>query len=96
MEPPVHDHLVHHSGNGVFAIRQGDWKLILGKGSGGFTRYKAPANAPAGQLYHLGEDPGELNNLYREKPEIVERLSQLLKSIRQSDGSYQLSAAARQ
>src|SRR5262245_39653859 len=29
--------LVHHSGGGMFAIRQGDWKLIEGLGSGGFS-----------------------------------------------------------
>jgi arylsulfatase A-like enzyme len=93
---PVHDQLIHHSGNGVFAIRQGDWKLILGKGSGGFTRYKAPADAPAGQLYHLGDDPAEQINLYSEKPEIVEKLTQLLKLTRSSNSSYRLTATARQ
>ena len=92
---PIHNHLVHHSGNGVFAIRQGNWKLILGKGSGGFTRYKAPADAPAGQLYHLGDDPDEMRNLYSEKPEIVEQLSELLKKVRNNNSSYQLFSASR-
>jgi arylsulfatase A-like enzyme len=93
---PVHDHLIHHSGNGVFAIRQGDWKLILGKGSGGFTRFKPAADAPAGQLYHLGDDPAEQINLYSGKPEIVEKLSQLLKLTRSSNSSYRLTATAQQ
>jgi len=87
---PIHDQLIHHSGNGVFAIRQGDWKLILGKGSGGFTRYKAPADAPAGQLYHLGNDPAEQTNLYSEKPKIVEKLTRLLELTRSSNSSYRL------
>jgi arylsulfatase A-like enzyme len=76
--PRIRDHLIHHSGNGTFAIRQGPWKLILGKGSGGFTRFKPAQDAPAGQLYNLKEDPAESHNLYREHPEIVERLSKLL------------------
>ena len=37
---------------------------------------------PRGQLYHLGEDPGETHNLYDERPEVVERLSRRLEEIR--------------
>ena len=37
---------------------------------------KAP-DAP-GQLYDLKNDPGETNNLYFEKPEMVSRLKKLL------------------
>lgn len=77
-DKPIRESIVHHSGNGVFAIRQGKWKLILGKGSGGFTRYNPPADAPAGQLYNLLDDPGESDNLYESRPEIVKRLGELL------------------
>lgn len=87
---PVHDHLVHHSGNGVFAIRRGPYKLILNKGSGGFTRFKPADGAPPGQLYNLQEDPTESSNLYSEKPEIVAELSDLLKEIRRNNSSYHL------
>ncbi len=76
------NHLIHHSGNGVFAIRQGPWKLITGRGSGGFTRFQPAADAPAGQLYHLENDPGEQRNLYASQPEIVARLSRLLERYR--------------
>ena len=71
---PIHANLIHHSGNGLFAIRQGGWKLIRGKTSGGFTRYKPPKDAPPGQLYDLESDSAEQNNLYTERPEVVERL----------------------
>ena len=71
---PIHGNLIHHSGNGMFAIRQGHWKLIRGKTSGGFTRYKAPKDAPLGQLYDLKADPAEQNNLYTARPEVVECL----------------------
>jgi arylsulfatase A-like enzyme len=77
--------IVHHSLDGMFAIRRGQWKLILGRGSGGFTQPKriepAPGE-PAGQLYDLVADPGETTNLYAERPEIVERLSAELEAIR--------------
>ncbi|MDC2888779.1 hypothetical protein [Psychrosphaera algicola] len=33
--------MIHHSIKGRFAIRVGDWKLVEGKGSGGFSK---PAN----------------------------------------------------
>ena len=81
-EAPVRDHLVHHSGNGVFAIREGRWKLILGKSSGGFTKWSPPEDAPPGQLYDLRSDPAETTNLYREHPDVVERLTQRLEAIR--------------
>ena len=85
---PIRDHLIHHSGNGLFAIRQGQWKLILGKGSGGFTRYKPPNDAPPGQLYNLSIDPGERNNVYAEHSEIVKRLSDLLQRYQKQGRTY--------
>ena len=84
---PVRDHVVHHSHHGVFAIREGRWKLILGKSSGGFTKWKPPADAPAGQLYDLVEDPAEERNLYTDHPEIVERLTARLTAIREAGRS---------
>ncbi len=92
---PIRDHLIHHSGNGLFAIRQGKWKLILGKNSGGFTRYTPPEDAPLGQLYDLENDPAEQINLYTLHPDIVERLSELLAELKSSDGSYDRGARAR-
>jgi arylsulfatase A-like enzyme len=79
---PIHDVLVHHSGNGVFAIREGRWKLIAGRGSGGFTRYAPPADAPEGQLYDLVLDPAETRNVYAEHPDVVSRLSKRLRDVR--------------
>jgi arylsulfatase A-like enzyme len=68
------------------AVRDGPWKLIPGLGSGGFitepnTREPEPGE-PEGQLYHLGRDPGEQNNLYSERPEVVERLRDQLRRYR--------------
>ena len=83
----IRDHLIHHSLHGTFAIRQGAWKLILDRSSGGFTRYQPPKDAPAGQLYNLADDPGEQHNLYGERPEIVKRLSELLEKYQQQGRS---------
>lgn len=75
--------VVHHSAGGMFAIRQGDWKLIAGRGSGGWTRVKAAKEDPPGQLYHLADDPQEQDNLYNQRPEIVRRLTERLQRYRQ-------------
>lgn len=74
--------IVHHSISGHFAYRQDKWKLVLARGSGGWSSPKeneVSANAPRGQLYDLSVDPGETENLFVSKPEIVHRLLELLK-----------------
>ncbi len=81
LREPIREATVHHSINGLFAIRQGPWKLIQGLGSGGFTapqQVDPEPGGPEGQLYNLQDDPGEQKNLWAEQPEIVERLAALL------------------
>ena len=78
---PLHEALVHHSGNGAFAIRQGPWKLCLtpDAGAGNYTKLSdVPANKPPFQLFNLADDPAEKTNLYKQHPEIVQRLGALL------------------
>ncbi|MDX2151977.1 MAG: arylsulfatase [Bryobacteraceae bacterium] len=77
--------VVHHSSQGMFAIREKNWKLILGRGSGGFTSPAFEKGASGGQLYDLSADPAESANLYAERPEVVERLTRLLEQY-QRDG----------
>ena len=82
--------VVHHSIDGMFAIRKGSWKLCLGLGSGGFTRparvQPAPGEAP-GQLYDLAVDPRETTNRYLERPEVVAELLALLEQQARSGRS---------
>lgn len=91
---PVREATVHHSAQGLFSIRQGEWKLILGRGSGGFSQ---PAKItpgpgdPQGELYNLAGDPHEDRNLYLDKPEIVARLSATLDRYRREGRSRPLS-----
>lgn len=74
---PIREAVVHHSASGAFAIRQGDWKLLLLRGSGDGPPAK-DTSLPAGQLYNMAQDPSETRNLYSERPEIVQRLTELL------------------
>jgi arylsulfatase A-like enzyme len=81
LNKPIREAIVHHTLSGMFAIRRGKWKLILGLGSGGFTKpqkIKPKPGEPAGQLYNLQDDLAESNNLWSKHPEIVERLTKLL------------------
>ena len=81
---------MHHSGSGMFAIRQGKWKLTLGRGSGGFSvpkSIKPKPGEPKGQLYNLENDLAESRNLWSENPEIVERLTNLLQKYKQQGHS---------
>jgi len=83
---PIREAVVHHSSSGVFCIRQGKWKLILGRGSGGFSKpkvIKPKPGEPKGQLYNMEEDLAESRNLWNEHPEIVERLTNLLEKYKQ-------------
>jgi hypothetical protein len=78
---PIREAVVHHSNQGVFGIRQGDWKLELGLGSGGFSDPKQVdpvPGGPQGQLYNLAVDPMEQNNLWMARQDIVKRLTALL------------------
>jgi len=91
LDRPIREATVHHSANGEFAIRQGCWKLILCRGSGG-NRYTTGPNAiqnddPPGQLYDLSADVVERRNLYRERPEIVRRLTALMDRYKQQGRS---------
>ena len=69
--------VIHHSISGHFAYRKDNWKLILARGSGGWTSPKeneVDKDAPRSQLYDLAADPSETTNLYAQRPEIVRQL----------------------
>jgi len=69
--------VIHHSISGHFAYRQGKWKLLLARGSGGWTGPKenqVGADALPAQLYDMQKDPSEKNNLYLSHPEVAQRL----------------------
>jgi arylsulfatase A len=81
-DKPLREAIVHHSSDGVFAIRQGKWKLILeSQGSGGWPppRGGAPVPGTPGQLYDIEADPGEQTNLWDKHKDVVAGLTTLLK-----------------
>jgi arylsulfatase A-like enzyme len=84
--------LVNDSMMGLYSIREGHWKLILGQGGGGHYPKETELAGPnpselPGQLYDLKDDIGETKNLYAKQPELVERLTKLLEKIQQDGRS---------
>ena len=79
--------VVHHSSGGMFAIRDGAWKLVLGNGSGG---RQEPRGEPFGrpyQLFDLSRDPTETHDVAADHPEVVERLEATLERFRRTGRS---------
>lgn len=82
--------LIQHSSRGIFVVRQGDWKLINGLGSGGFSKPETiqPTDGEApGQLYNLKEDPSETTNRYVQNPEKVKELNAILLKFQETGRS---------
>jgi len=80
---PVRGSIIHHSIEGMFAIRQGKWKFVDGQGSGGWSMRKGNPGDPAGQLYDMENDERETTNLYDQYPEVVKELKALLEKEKQ-------------
>lgn len=79
--------VIHHSSGGMFSIRQGQWKLVLGNGSGGREQ---PKGKPFSKPYHLFDmtiDISERNNLIERHPDIATRMEKACLKIRDSGSS---------
>lgn len=80
----IREATVHHSINGDFTIRKGEWKLLLSPGSGGWSFPKPGTDdeviktLSSVQLYNMQSDPAEKNNVYAEHPEVVKELKDLM------------------
>ncbi len=80
-DEPIHEAVIHHALDGMFAVRMGPWKAVLGMGSGGFSeprRYTPGDGEPEGQLFHIVDDIRETNNLWKSRPDVVDRLRAIL------------------
>ena len=78
---------IFHSAAGVFAVRQGPWKLIVGtKGAGRKPiDLSDESQYQVGQLYNLETDPYETIDLFEKEPELVLELINHLKRIMESN-----------
>jgi arylsulfatase A len=90
IDKPTREYTIHHSMSGKFAVRKDNWVFIEASCGGdneepdwyrkkfGYTQNTLP-----GELYNLARDRQEKQNLYEEKPELVEMLSGLIKESRE-------------
>ncbi len=83
--PGMRQSVVHHSAEGMFAIRRGDWKFIDGQGSGGWSKVKQDVPDAPGQLYDMRRDVGELVNLYYKEKKTVKKLKAELDEIKKAE-----------
>jgi hypothetical protein len=92
----IRPHMLTQSFRGEFQLRQGVWKYLDHKGSGGnpydrgvMKKYAKPDLAPEapGQLYNLAVDPGETTNLYFENEVKRKEMQALLKTLKESGRS---------
>jgi len=96
LKQPIRPHMLTQSFRGEFQIRQGDWKYLDHRGSGGndyskgnMKAYALPELAPAatGQLYNLKTDPGETTNLFFKETARRQQMQKLLQRLKSSGRS---------
>ena len=78
--------IIHHSSNGHYALRYGDWKMIEKRGSGGFsppTTEPTPLGGIQERLFNLKDDPSEGVDLSQKYPGQLRKMKQILDSIKQ-------------
>ncbi len=79
--------VIHHSIAGMFAIRDGLWKLVAGNGSGGRERPRGEPFARPYKLFDMSTDVSERNDLIGKYPAVADRLETILDKIRNSGRS---------
>jgi len=83
----IREYTIHHSIDGSFAIRQGDWKLCISKGSAGWSYptirdlRTSKKDFPDMQLFNLKDDIEETKNLIDSQIEKADELKAALKKI---------------
>jgi arylsulfatase A-like enzyme len=85
---PLREATVHHSAQGKFAVRRGDWVLILAPTGDDNRKQGEPAwfqkdrgytpHADAGELFNLATDPTQTHNRYATEPARVAELVTLM------------------
>jgi arylsulfatase A-like enzyme len=79
--------VIHHSAGGMFAIRDGRWKLVLGNGSGGRQQPRGKPFEQPYALFDLSADIAEQHNVIEEHPDVARGLETRCLEIRDSGRS---------
>lgn len=81
--PPV----INHSVRGMFAIRDGKWKLVLGTGSGGRQNPRGEIFGKPYMLFDLKADIEESTDLAAKYPERVAKMTAMFEKIQKGGRS---------
>ncbi len=79
--------VIHHSSAGMFAIRDGQWKLVLGNGSGGRAQPKGKVDQKPYALFNMLRDKEEQHDVVSQYPDVAKRLEAAAMSIRENEGN---------
>lgn len=79
--------VIHQSGNGTLAIRDGKWKLIASDGSGGREKPVGKRDEGPFRLFDLESEPGEVTDVADSNTKIAQRLTTYLDQLRNLSGS---------
>lgn len=92
--PPVRDHVILQSADAVYAIRQGDWKLVERQGAPAVeprnkkkaAKAKRKQSASQGdELFNLKDDPAEASDVAAEQRSLAAEMKRRLQQAR-NDG----------
>lgn len=81
--------VIHQSGSGMLALRDGPWKLVAGNGSGGRQKPAGKRDQRPFQLYNLADDPGEQRDVADQQPQRLAEMTDMLAALRAARGSRQ-------
>ena len=84
-KPYTRKPVIHQSVNGQLAIRDGDWKLIMGNGSGGRQKPRGKPFEKPYQLYNLKDDPTEKSDMLQQQSDAEARLVKSFEEIAHGD-----------
>ena len=73
--------VVNHSISGTFAIRKGDYKLVLGNGSGGREAPRGKEWEKPYTMFDLGKDISEKTDIIDQNQELAKSMEEALKTI---------------
>ncbi len=85
-EDGARDRFLYYSKSELQCVRKGPWKLRLPNLDGFRTHYtKLDRGTQETELYHLGRDLGETNNVADAHPDVVERLRSIARSVKKNE-----------
>ncbi len=82
--------IVNHSVSGTFAIRNGNYKLVLGSGSGGRETPRGNAWEKPYTMFELGTDISETSDIIDQNQELAKSMEETIKKIIESGTSKNL------